>query len=65
MQKAIRAKIRHYLAFNMSKLKIVKGNTFETVVEIRAYKYNGEEIADFDLNNCTNLIATSHVSGDS
>ena len=62
MQKTIRTKIRHYLAFNMSKLKIVKGNTFDTVVEIRAYKYNGEEITDFDLNNCTNLIINSKVS---
>lgn len=46
----------------MDKLKIVKGNTFETVVEIRAYKYNGEEITDFDLNNCTNISIINHVS---
>ena len=46
----------------MDKLKIVKGNTFETVVEIRAYKYNGEEITDFDLNDCTNISIINHVS---
>lgn len=46
------------------KLKIVKGNTFETVVEIRAYKYNGEEITDFDLNDCTNIIITCHTSSE-
>ena len=48
----------------MSKLKIVKGNTFETVIEVRAYKYNGEEITNFDLNKCTNIVITSHVSND-
>jgi hypothetical protein len=58
-------KIYHYLAFNMDKLKIVKGNTFETVIEIKAYKYNGEEIPDFSLNNCTNIVVNSRVSGDS
>jgi hypothetical protein len=47
----------------MDKLKIVKGNTFETVVEIRAYKYNGEEITDFDLNDCTNITAYSRANG--
>ena len=46
----------------MDKLKIVKGNTFDTVVEIRAYKYNGEEITDFDLNNCTNISIINHIS---
>ena len=46
----------------MDKLKIVKGNTFDTVVEIRAYKYNGEEITDFDLNDCTNIAIINHIS---
>lgn len=50
-----------YLAFNMNDLRIVKGNTFETIVEVRAYKYNGEEITDFSLQNCTNIKIVSHT----
>ena len=45
----------------MADLKIVKGNAFETIVEIRAYDYNGEEIIDFDLQRCSNLRVTSYV----
>lgn len=45
----------------MNDLKIVKGNTFETVVEVRAYKLNGEEIENFDLQNCTNISVIAHV----
>ena len=50
----------HYLAFNMTDLKIVKGNTFETIVEVKAYKYNGEEITDFNLQDCTDVKVVSH-----
>ena len=49
-----------YLAFNMNDLRIVKGNTFDTVVQVKAYNYNGEEITDFNLQNCTNVKVTSH-----
>ena len=52
----------HYLAFNMTDLKIVKGNTFDTIVEVKAYKYNGEEITDFNLQDCTNVKVISHNS---
>lgn len=33
----------------MDGLKLVKGNSFTTIIEVKAYKYNGEEIQDFDL----------------
>ena len=45
----------------MNNLRIVKGNTFETIIEVRAYKYNGEEITDFSLQNCTNIKVVSHT----
>ena len=45
----------------MDSLKIVKGNTFETVIEVKAYKYNGEELLDFDLSQCTNIKVIVHV----
>ena len=44
----------------MNDLRIVKGNTFDTVVQVKAYNYNGEEITDFNLQNCTNVKVTSH-----
>lgn len=52
-----------YLAFNMSDLRIVKGNTFKIAVKVKAYKYNGEELTDFNLQNCTNVTVTSHANG--
>ena len=48
----------------MDKLKIVKGNTFETVIEIKAYKYNGEEIPDFSLYGCTDIVVSSRINGE-
>jgi hypothetical protein len=54
-----------YLAFNMSDLRIVKGNTFKIAVEVKAYKYNGEELTDFNLQDCTNITVTSHTNGSS
>ena len=47
----------------MSDLKLVRGNTFKTITQVKAYKYNGEEITDFNLQDCTNIKITSHVSG--
>jgi len=49
-----------YLVFNMDELRIVKGNAFETIVEVGAYKYNGEYIKDFDLSKCTNIRIILH-----
>ena len=46
----------------MDKLKIVRGNTFETVIEIKAYRYSGEEITDFSLYSCTNIIVNSRTT---
>ena len=54
--------IYHYLVFNMNELKIVKGNTFETIVEVKAYKYNGEEITNFNLQSCTDIKVRAHIS---
>ncbi len=39
----------------MNSLKLVKGNDFTTIIEVKAYKYNGEEITDFDLGQCTDI----------
>jgi len=47
----------------MDSLKIVKGNTFETIVQVKAYKYNGEEILDFNLSRCTDIKIIAHISG--
>ena len=47
----------------MDSLKIVKGNTFDTVIQVKAYKYSGEEILDFDLSSCTNVKVFAHVNG--
>lgn len=46
----------------MNSLKLVKGNDFTTVIEVRAYKYNGKEITDFDLSKCTNIKVKCHVN---
>lgn len=48
----------------MNDLRIVKGNTFETIVEVKAYKYNGEEIPDFNLTQCTDIKVRYGVAGD-
>lgn len=48
----------------MNDLRIVKGNTFETIVEVKAYKYNGEEIPDFNLTQCTDIKVRYYVAGD-
>jgi len=53
--------MRLYSVFNMTDLKIVKGNAFETIVEIRAYDFDGKEIIDFDLRRCANLRVRSYV----
>lgn len=39
----------------MSRLRLVKGNTFYTKNEIRAYRYDGTEIEDFSLTQCKNI----------
>lgn len=44
----------------MNDLRIVKGNTFETIVEVKAYKYNGELIGDFDLSKCKDIRIKAH-----
>ena len=46
----------------MDDLRIVKGNTFATVVQIKAYQYNGEEMADFDLRQCTDIAIIAHIN---
>lgn len=48
----------------MNDLRIVKGNTFETIIEVRAYTYKGQEIKDFDLQKCTNISIVVHINGD-
>lgn len=39
----------------MNDLRIVKGNGFKTTVEVKAYRYDGQEITDFDLHACTDI----------
>jgi len=39
----------------MNKLKIVRGNSFTTVIEVKAYRYDGTEIEGFNLQRCTDL----------
>lgn len=46
----------------MSKLRIVKGNTFETLIEVHAYTYQGQEMQDFDLNDCTDIVLNAIVN---
>jgi hypothetical protein len=46
----------------MDKLKIVKGNAFKTILEVKAYTYDGEEITDFSLNNCTDITVKARVN---
>lgn len=58
-------KMYRYLVFNMSDLRIVKGNTFSIVVEVKAYAYDGKEIEDFDLLSCTDITITAKVNGNS
>lgn len=53
--------IYRYLVFDMNDLKLVRGNTFETVSQVKAYKYNGEEITNFNLHDCTNIKVISHT----
>jgi hypothetical protein len=33
----------------MKRLKIVRGNSFTTIIEVKAYRYDGTEIKDFNL----------------
>ena len=47
----------------MSDLKITKGNTFRTILEIKAYRYDGKEIEDFDLSNCTDVTVKCRING--
>ena len=44
----------------MNDLRIVKGNAFETIVEVKAYKYDGEPLASFDLNKCSDIRITAY-----
>lgn len=45
----------------MNDLRIVKGNGFKTTVEVKAYRYDGQEITDFDLHECTNIKVSYRV----
>ena len=47
----------------MDSLKLVKGNDFTTIIEVKAYKYSGEEITDFDLRQCTNIKVRDKADG--
>jgi hypothetical protein len=44
----------------MNKLKIVRGNTFNTVIEVKAYRYDGTLIEDFDLQTCDSIQVKVH-----
>ncbi len=44
----------------MNELKIVRGNTFNTVIEVKAYKYDGTLIEDFDLQACDSIQVKVH-----
>ena len=39
----------------MNKLKVVRGNSFATIINIKAYRYDGTEIDGFNLYNCEDL----------
>jgi len=45
----------------MDELKIIKGNTFSTVTEVKAYTYDNELIGDFDLSSCTDIQIKAHI----
>ena len=47
----------------MSDLKITKGNTFRTVLQVRAYRYDGREIKDFDLADCLDIRVKCRING--
>ena len=47
----------------MEKLRIVRGNSFTTAIEVEAYRYDGTKIMDFDLQNCTDLKIRFHYAG--
>lgn len=47
----------------MSDLKITKGNTFRTILEIKAYRYDGKETKDFDLSDCTDVTVKCRING--
>jgi hypothetical protein len=44
----------------MNILKIVRGNSFDTLMEVKAYRYDGTLIEDFDLHNCTDVMIKLH-----
>jgi len=44
----------------MNDLRIVKGNTFETIVEVKAYRYSGDLIGDFELSKCQDIKVVAH-----
>jgi len=52
--------IYQHLVFNMNELKIVRGNTFNTVIEVKAYRYDGTLIEDFDLQTCDSIQVKVH-----
>ena len=41
--------------YDMSELKIVRGNTFAIKIEVKAYNIDGTELQDFDLHYCTDI----------
>ena len=47
----------------MNKLKIVRGNSFTTVIEVKAYRYDGTEIQGFNLNSCKDLKVRPRCTG--
>lgn len=49
----------------MGDLRIVKGNTFETVIEVKAYRYDGTEWPNFNLDACTNIKVVIHINDSS
>lgn len=47
----------------MSDLRITKGNTFRTILEVKAYRYDNTEIKDFDLTNCIDMRIKCRIDG--
>lgn len=47
----------------MSDLRITKGNTFRTILEVKAYRYDNTEIKDFDLTDCIDMRIKCRIDG--
>lgn len=46
----------------MSNIKIVRGNTFAVRMHVKALRFNGTEITDFDLSECTDIVVSARTS---